>query len=86
VSLEPVFMMETAQDWRCRNSAACRNWATVWLIDDRSNDGTLRNAGSQACVWPVPVVVTDPVIRRNYKRDATFEEGSVTIRVTAQGP
>jgi len=26
------------------------------------------------------------VIRRNYKRDATFEEGSVTIRVTAQGP
>jgi len=29
VSLKPVLVMEAAQDWRCRDSAACWNRAAV---------------------------------------------------------
>ena len=38
LSLEPVFVVETAQDRRCGDSAACRNRTAVWLTADRRND------------------------------------------------
>ncbi len=76
VSLKPVFVMETAEDWRCRDSAAYRNPTAGPLTYVRSSDGPLRNPWSQARVWPAAVVVTAcnhanvPFAHQNHKVQA----------------